>query len=112
MPSPGVRGICLPRPGSTPPRTVDGPDAGLLTMHTPSGQAGASMPTERLDQAARAEGAQERADLETPGSDPGGIELPTSLEPKAQRSPWAWAAPPEWNRDEEDEPPGRSSGGR
>ncbi|MFV2064392.1 MAG: hypothetical protein ACC726_12920, partial [Chloroflexota bacterium] len=38
------------------------------------------------------------------------IELPTSLEPKAQRSPWAWAAPPEWNRDdEEDLPPSGSS---
>jgi hypothetical protein len=33
-----------------------------------------------------------------------GIELPTMVEPKAQRSPWAWAAPPEWNRDEDDEP--------
>ena len=33
------------------------------------------------------------------------IELPTSVEPKAQRSPWAWAAPPEWNRDDEDDEP-------
>jgi hypothetical protein len=33
-----------------------------------------------------------------------GIELPTMVGPKAQRSPWAWAAPPEWNRDEDDEP--------
>ena len=31
------------------------------------------------------------------------IELPTMIEPKAQRSPWAWAAPPQWNRDEDDE---------
>ena len=37
------------------------------------------------------------------------IELPTMIEPKAQRSPWAWAAPPAWNRDEDDE--GRSSDG-
>lgn len=38
-----------------------------------------------------------------------GIELPTMLEPRAQRSPWAWAAPPAWNRDEDDEPgPDRS----
>lgn len=35
-----------------------------------------------------------------------GIELPTSIEPKAQRSPWAWAAPPEWTRDEDDDAPG------
>jgi hypothetical protein len=41
-----------------------------------------------------------------------GIKLPTMLEPKAQRSPWAWAAPPEWNRDEDDEVAGsRPSGG-
>ena len=31
------------------------------------------------------------------------IELPTLIEPKAQRSPWAWAAPPEWNREEDDD---------
>lgn len=107
------------RPGGSSPEAgqradedVDGPAAGLMTTHAPTGPAGASMPTERLDQAARADGAQDPVDAETSGHDPGSIELPTSLEPKAQRSPWAWAAPPEWNRDEEDEPPGRSSGGR
>lgn len=31
------------------------------------------------------------------------IKLPTMIEPRAQRSPWAWAAPPDWNRDEDDE---------
>jgi hypothetical protein len=36
------------------------------------------------------------------GSAPGGpVELPTSVEPRAQRSPWAWARPPEWHREEE-----------
>ncbi|MEX1294594.1 MAG: hypothetical protein AB1Z67_00345 [Candidatus Limnocylindrales bacterium] len=43
------------------------------------------------------------------GEDDDAIDLPTMIEPKAQRSPWAWAAPPEWNRDEDDED--RSSGG-
>jgi hypothetical protein len=38
-----------------------------------------------------------------------GIELPTMIEPRAQRSPWAWAAPPEWSRDEDDEPVSQSS---
>jgi hypothetical protein len=47
----------------------------------------------------------------TPGHEPGAIELPTSIEPKAQRSPWAWAAPPDWTRDEEDQPSsGRGQG--
>jgi hypothetical protein len=109
---PGRPGDSSPEAGQHPDEDVDGPAAGLTTLHTPTGPAGASMPTERLDQAARAEGTREPVDAETQGHDPGGIELPTSLEPKAQRSPWAWAAPPEWNRDEEDEPPGRSSGGR
>lgn len=46
-----------------------------------------------------------------PAATPGGIELPTSVEPKAQRSPWAWAAPPEWARDDEtDEPAGGRKG--
>jgi hypothetical protein len=41
-----------------------------------------------------------------------GIELPTMIEPKAQRSPWAWAAPPAWNVEEDDATPsGRSSRG-
>ena len=35
-------------------------------------------------------------------SEGGGIELPTSLEPKSQRSPWAWAAPPDWTREEDE----------
>jgi hypothetical protein len=29
-------------------------------------------------------------------------DLPTSVEPRAQRSPWAWASPPEWHRDDDD----------
>ena len=64
------------------------------------------MPTARLSRsAATAPESDERAD------DEDGIKLPTMVEPRAQRSPWAWAAPPEWNRDEDDEtPPGRSSG--
>jgi hypothetical protein len=48
----------------------------------------------------------------TPGHEPGAIELPTSIEPKAQRSPWAWAAPPDWTRDEEDQPSGGRGQGR
>jgi hypothetical protein len=43
------------------------------------------------------------------GTSTGEIELPTMIEPRAQRSPWAWAAPPEWNRDEDDEAMTRSS---
>ena len=41
-----------------------------------------------------------------------GIELPTSVEPRAQRSPWAWAAPPEWTREEDDERPAGGSSRR
>jgi hypothetical protein len=42
----------------------------------------------------------------------GAIVLPTSVEPRATRSPWAWAAPPEWNRDEDDEGAGSGSSKR
>ena len=37
----------------------------------------------------------------TPAPSGGPVELPTSVEPRAQRSPWAWARPPEWHREEE-----------
>lgn len=43
------------------------------------------------------------SDRRSTGTSGEGIELPTSIEPKAQRSPWAWAAPPEWTRDEDDD---------
>ena len=54
------------------------------------------MPTARLGRSA-ARGTDDEDD-----EDDEPIELPTMIEPKAQRSPWAWAAPPEWNRDEDD----------
>lgn len=58
------------------------------------------MPTQRLSGAAPAPTSppRDRDEDET-----GAIVLPTSVEPKAQRSPWAWAAPPDWNRDDDDE---------
>jgi hypothetical protein len=53
---------------------------------------------------------QERLDLQVPEPEPrDGIDLPTSDEPRARRSPWAWASPPEWSRDDFDDdsaPPG------
>jgi hypothetical protein len=70
---------------------------------------GPSLPTARLDRAARSTTAE---DSEPVAEEPKGIELPTSLEPKAQRSPWAWAAPPEWTRDEDDEPSAGRPAGR
>jgi hypothetical protein len=62
-----------------------------------------AMPTERL-------AGRESASTSAPEDDPDGIELPTAIEPRAQRSPWAWAAPPEWNRD--DDEPASGSGDR
>ena len=62
------------------------------------------MPTARLGRSASADPPDGEGEDDS-------IELPTMIEPKAQRSPWAWAAPPQWNRDEDDEPnSGRSSG--
>ena len=92
------------------PGSAGGPESGPGPSGSLAGTPGASMPTERLDQAARAGSAP--ADDGPPGAEPGGIELPTAIEPKAQKSPWAWAAPPEWNRDEDDEPDTPSAGWR
>ena len=69
------------------------------------------MPTQRLQRGAPDGAATAKTD--TGDDEPVSIELPTMVEPKAQRSPWAWAAPPEWNRDEDDDsatdrPSGRS----
>jgi len=65
------------------------------------------MPTARLGRSA-ASRPSEKDDEENDDN----VELPTMIEPKAQRSPWAWAAPPEWNRDEDDDPTAGSSSGR
>ena len=61
------------------------------------------LPTARLGRGSSATPTEEDDD------DEDDLKLPTMIGPKAQRSPWAWAAPPEWNRDEDDED--RSSGG-
>ncbi len=64
------------------------------------------MPTARLGRSATHEQAEKDDD-----DDEDSLELPTMIGPKAQRSPWAWAAPPAWNRDEDDDAnAGRSSG--
>jgi hypothetical protein len=60
-----------------------------------------AMPTKPLSSGAAGAVTDGRAD--GAAAESGAIELPTSIEPRAQRSPWAWAAPPEWNRDEDDE---------
>ncbi len=73
--------------------------------------ADASAPGPETDVASGSTAAPAAASPGRPDDD-GAIELPTSIEPKAQRSPWAWAAPPEWNRDEDDEPPSRGSSKR
>ena len=102
----------LPRDAEPVGGPGGGADAGPGSLDTPAGMSGASMPTERLDQAARSGSSPAADDDAARATDPGAIELPTALEPRAQRSPWAWAAPPEWTRDEEDEPGDRSSGRR
>lgn len=56
------------------------------------------MPTARLGRSA----AGSTSDDDDEDADDA-LELPTMIEPKAQRSPWAWAAPPEWNREGDDD---------
>jgi hypothetical protein len=85
--APGVEAT----PGAGAPRAVTG-----LTARPRPGDAGS----------ATVAGLQRETDAD------GAIVLPTSVEPRATRSPWAWAAPPEWNRDEDDEAAGSGSSKR
>jgi hypothetical protein len=96
---------------------ADAPEVPGTPLDVPAGPEPV-MPTARLGRSA-ASGAIEKDDKDDKGDkgdkdekdDEDGIEMLTMIEPKAQRSPWAWAAPPDWNRDEDDVPPaGRSSG--
>jgi len=99
-------------------RVTAGVEAATVTADPDAGPSlGSKMPTERLEKMAAADAAPPVStglEPEVPeASETGsGIELPTSIEPKAQKSPWAWAAPPEWTRDEDNEPPRRRSAKR
>lgn len=111
-PRDGLEPEALPGAGVPPPGATLSPAAGSSDV-VGADTAVPAMPTERLERLARSEDAEIAAEAphQAPQDEPAAIELPTSLEPKAQRSPWAWAAPPEWNREEDDAPPrGRSSG--
>lgn len=123
--APGPKDVAVPTAG-LPPAKGDGdapelstPDHEAVTDEgveqategasrdgSPAAAPASDMPTARLA------GIRPRSDEQDEETDEGGIELPTAIEPRAQRSPWAWAAPPEWNRDEDDEPLHSSSSRR
>lgn len=85
---------------------TDAPDVAGAPIEVPEAPEPV-MPTARLGRSSASSKSSTAGDED----EDEGIELPTMVEPKAQRSPWAWAAPPEWNRDEDDESgSGRSSG--
>lgn len=86
---------------------TDAPDVAGAPIEAPEAPEPV-MPTARLGRSS-ASSATSTASDEDEDED---IELPTMVEPKAQRSPWAWAAPPEWNRDEDDESGSGHSSGR
>jgi len=101
----------LPSPGAqsqeAPPRAAGGAGTGAAAPGEPrSSDPPAPVPTP-------ASGARPGTVPSTLAADErDGIELPTSVEPRAQRSPWAWAAPPEWTREEDDERPAGGSSRR
>jgi len=96
--------------GPADPELTDAPEVEGRPLEAPDAPE-PMMPTARLGRGATTGGGgtggavddEEKSDE---------IDLPIMIEPKAQRSPWAWAAPPEWNRDEDDDvPAGRSAKG-
>ena len=84
--------------GVPEPELTEAPDVAGRPLEVPDAPEPV-LPTERRRAPASSTSTRPQAD----------IELPTMIEPRAQRSPWAWAAPPEWNRDEDDEVPARRS---
>jgi len=91
-------GTSAPEPPDEPEpesELADAPDVPGTPLDVPESPEPV-MPTVRLGRSAAGTTDDEDDDDDEP------IELPTMIEPKAQRSPWAWAAPPEWNRDEDD----------
>jgi hypothetical protein len=105
-PSSPVSPVSEPEPES---ELTDAPDVKGTSIEVPEAPE-PTMPASMLKRGAKA-GAISGPDLGDDEADEG-VELPTMIEPKAQRSPWAWAAPPEWNRDEEDDPAGGRSSTR
>lgn len=110
VPSPGAAGAPVGEAPTTAspeaelePELTEAPDVKGTPLEVPEAPEPV-LPTDRL---ARGAPPADRAPDEA--AEASAIELPTMIEPKAQRSPWAWAAPPEWNRDEDDEPVTRSS---
>jgi hypothetical protein len=89
------------------PEPEVGPAAERRSAGTPATES--APPTDTTDTSVATAGAAREADADA-GAATAPVDLPTSVEPRAQKSPWAWAAPPEWNREEDDEPPRRTSG--
>jgi hypothetical protein len=90
---------------------LPGADTDLAPERLPSSPTGSegTPPVSASGARATMTGSEPEAGPEPEAATPS-LELPTSVEPRAQKSPWAWAAPPEWNREEDDEPPRRTSG--
>ena len=99
-----------PSPGPVDPELTDAPRVEGTPLKVPEAPE-PKMPTARYERGP-SKGGSVSSSGAVEGEEGDGIVLPTMIEPKAQRSPWAWAAPPEWNREEDDEVAGgRSSKG-
>jgi hypothetical protein len=93
-PSPSPTAVEVPPPPAPePPRQAP-------TVAAPAVPAKPVTPT-RAPTRTGATAAAPRPAASPTSTPPDPLELPTSVEPRAQRSPWAWARPPEWNREEE-----------
>jgi hypothetical protein len=92
---PGLR-MATPIPTTPRPESARRPQVSARARHDADEE-----DWQATDPAARRGASGARAGRQGPS-----IDLPTAEEPSVRRSPWAWASPPEWNRDdlEEEEP--------
>lgn len=94
--------VAEPVPTTEPPRQPAAPEAPRQapTVAAPEVPAKPVTTSRSPSRSPTTSGSASRSSTSATKS-PDPLELPTSVEPRAQKSPWAWARPPEWNREDE-----------
>lgn len=93
----------LPMTATEAPRPPAAPEAPRQapTVAAPEVAAKPATPSRSQSRPSTTSASASRSSTTSATKSPDPLELPTSVEPRAQKSPWAWARPPEWNREDE-----------